>query len=64
MKNMNVKAAMEECKAKPDPKKCIEDKKAEALKKCNWLLTLKWNPEIQLCLNETKIKFSCIHLVC
>ena len=35
MKNMNVKAAMEECKAKPDPKKCIEDKKAEALKKCN-----------------------------
>jgi hypothetical protein len=31
----NMKTAKEDCKASPDPKKCMQEKKAEALKKCN-----------------------------
>jgi hypothetical protein len=35
MKNLKTMSAMAECKAKPDPMKCISEKKSEALKKCN-----------------------------
>jgi hypothetical protein len=35
MKNMKPMAAKEACKANPNPKKCIKEKMAEALKTCN-----------------------------